>query len=227
MRNRAPVARFEKINNFSITPPGDVTKPIDTGKADVAFKFVFAGNLGRFQQLGQLVEGAGNCLGDTSPPIELHLVGTGTLETKLRSIVDQKGYSNVFFHSYRRPEEIGPFLQTFDAGVVSLRPGLLDVAFPSKTFSYWANDLPIFAIVDADRELGRMIDETDSGLVCPDNDVASIASHMRKLAQTEKKWTGVEDRTRHLWSPEDTVIQWRNLIARLASDEKSGKQQVS
>ena len=62
-----------------------------------------------------------------------------------------------------------------DAGIVSLAPGVIDCAYPSKLMTYLEVGLPVVAVVETDSELAGFVESHGLGWVASPNDVGAIA----------------------------------------------------
>ena len=117
---------------------------------------VYAGNLGRFQNIPRIAEVMAYFDGD--PRVSFDIVGDGPLGPWLRRFAEANALRNVRFHGYVAPDRLATMLrQDFDVGIVSLHPGVIRNAYPSKTLSYLRNGLPVLALVETDSQLTQTL----------------------------------------------------------------------
>lgn len=123
---------------------------------------VFAGNLGRFQNLEVLIDAATILIDDAA--VEFHIFGDGTRWFALERTIDERRLDSVHLYGHQQPEQVATFLrERADLAVVSLAPGVIGAAYPSKTLSYLRNGCPVLALVEADSELARTVQASGAG----------------------------------------------------------------
>ncbi|MGE0233015.1 MAG: glycosyltransferase family 4 protein [Flavobacteriaceae bacterium] len=156
-----PAAPVSVISNFAIGADHMVENDADSVRQG-AVRFIFAGNLGRFQNLEKLVE----AFGRVDPAhARLDLLGDGEMRAALEDSVRRLGIGNVAFHGFKQPEEAFRQIRASDVAVISLDKGIARYAFPSKTLTYLAAGRPLLAFVAADCSLARMIADAGAGVV--------------------------------------------------------------
>lgn len=126
-------------------------------------RLVFTGNLGRFQGLETLVQAV---LDDDAgaDPLELVFMGEGAVKHDLmRKVQDAPAgvRERVSFVPHGTPAEARLLIRDADYGVVSLTPGVIKFAYPSKCATYLSEGTPVLALVESDSELA--VDVQDRG----------------------------------------------------------------
>jgi colanic acid biosynthesis glycosyl transferase WcaI len=163
-------------------------------------RFLFAGNLGRFQGLEQIVEAARMLA--TKGQVQVIFMGDGAVKQRLIELAGDLAGGQIQFLPHQSAEAAFDAMRECDYGIVSLQPDVYRYAYPSKTAAYLAAGCPLLAVVEPESELARMIRRHDMGYVAASHAAVDIASALA-LAACE----------RDLWSPA------RRLgIARLAND---------
>ena len=173
-------AKIRKINNFdpwTLPVSGDARRAID-GPLIV----VYAGNLGRFQGLEKvfatLVE-----LKDEN--VEFHFIGDGPLRPGLEQLVKDHSLAKVNCDGYMPPSDLADFLrERAHVGLVSLQPGVVFSAFPSKTMSYLRNGLPVLSAVEPESDLASMLVSHGAGWVADPAVDGSMAREIRNVADS-------------------------------------------
>ena len=205
-RGAAP-KRLVVINNFAAVTSESADRPARSGPA----RFVFAGNIGRFQYLEELVE----AFASIDPAVAvLEFLGEGRAKAGLQRVVAQRGIATVRFHKALPVASAFEFMRGCDVGVVSLAPGLIRYAYPSKTFTYLAAGLPLLALVENDSELARETRARHIGLAVDWREPASRrVEAIHELASwPAEKCDAVGERSRGLFDPEVARAKWLELF---------------
>ncbi len=148
------------------------------------FKILFAGNIGVAQDF--------NCIIDAMNKIKnypIHLVVLGDGRAKKESIekVQQLGLeSNISFLGSFPLEYMPYFFNKSDALLISLKKSIVfSKTIPAKTQSYMAFGKPI--LTNADGEVSRIIDESNSGLTSNSGNHLLLADNILKLSKISDK----------------------------------------
>lgn len=200
------------INNFAAVASRD-EEHVRSGPA----RFVFAGNIGRFQNLERLVE----IFEQVDPNIAiLEFLGEGRAKADLMEMVLQKNIRTVKFHAALPLDEAFEFISNCDVGIVSLMPGLYKLAYPSKTFTYLAAGLPVLALIETESELARETEARRVGFArdWSDSD-ESILSAVRELALNAPTAKDVRQRSVDLFDRENARRKWLDLLRELEIGE--------
>lgn len=215
--------RLAIINNFD---PWREVEPAVQSSEDMGgdrkrpMRVIFAGNLGRFQNLETLTEAMIE-LGD-DPEIEFHIYGDGAMQDYLRDAVANHRVQNVWLHGYRQPDEIAKVLQyDADVGVVSVVPGVVRAAYPSKTMSYLRHGCPVLAIVEEDSELARSLERFGAGFQVDPVDPGSAADELRRLSKDRQVLADARGSAVRMYqesfSKERQLDRWAELFEDMAS----------
>lgn len=180
--------RIEVINNFDpwsldepITGRDDARPPGGDDDRDDNFNVVFAGNLGRFQGIETIIEAIVRLRADTN--IHFHFFGNGPLRPHIDDAVAEHQLSTVHLHGYQSPQVLADFLRDgAGLGIVSLAPGVIRAAYPSKTMSYLRNGCPVLALVEADSELARTVTDSGAGVQVDPSDPDAVAATIKDIA---------------------------------------------
>lgn len=148
---RCPV---EVINNPALISFEDGAPPADLVKRPGAVRIIFAGNLGRFQDLPLLADGIAR-LFPAHPELELFFLGDGVALPDLRAKWGDN--PQVRFGPFLPFAQARPLIQDADAGLVSLAPDIHRVAFPSKMQTYLGLGVPVLALVDPESAIAGTI----------------------------------------------------------------------
>lgn len=180
---------------------------------DGTTQIIFAGNLGQFQGLEAVVD-AMRLVERDHPNLKLVLMGEGKALPALRERAE--GLTNVHFEAHLPFEEAQHRIAAADIGLVSLEPGIVRYAFPSKTLTYLGLGLPVLVIADAESELIGMIEANGIGHVASDRSPEAIAACLRTLVENGNepdrfrgevaRWYGENFEREHL------IARWAETI---------------
>jgi glycosyltransferase involved in cell wall biosynthesis len=184
-------------------------------KKKAGLKMVFAGNLGRFQNLWQLM-GAMSLITHRQD-IELFFLGSGMLKEQL--IFNQiNTNSNIKFLGHQPLEIVYEAIRDADVCLVTLGKGIYKYAYPGKTMSYLKQGKPIIATVELKSELARDIIGKGYGFVVPHDDERCLADLFLKIAD-DLAWCNAMGRAakkvyRKQFSSKVALERWSILLDR-------------
>lgn len=181
------------INNSVIPPPDRlrVEHPL-TPKPRGAFDVLYAGNLGRYQDLETVVAAA--ALLRAYPHIRFLVVGVGVLLPRLKQLSNEMNCHSLRFLGNQPQSVLESLMQECDLALVSQLAGLHRYGFPSKTQGYLAAGCRLLAVVDEPSELATMVRSRQLGVVCPPGQPGVIAQAVLELSR-QPAWSE-KDRSR-------------------------------
>lgn len=154
------------------------------------FNVVFAGNMGKAQALGTVIEAAASLHSYSN--IQFVLVGEGTETQRLKDIVEKNNINNVVFIPRMPMTEIGGVLQQANALLVHLKKDpLFEITVPSKTQAYMAIGKPLIMAVQGDA--ADLVDWAQCGRTAISEDCQSLAKaivDIYSLSEQEKSRMG-------------------------------------
>lgn len=130
------------------------------------FRVLFAGNLGRFQGLEEIVEVVRDLIPD-HPELQLHFLGEGVRRKQLEKAAGDLLDDGIFFHGHVPQEIAAAGIAAADISLITLQPGIIRYAYPSKTMTCFCAGTAMLAMLERDSELGRFIREKKAGFVVP------------------------------------------------------------
>ncbi len=174
--------RVQIINNFDLPDYADSSElslERAAGEADVdRIRVVFAGNLGRFQGLQDIVRAAGRLDDRRSGSLEIIFMGDGIAKEELMALAAEAEASRpslrIRFLPHGSPAQARALMRTADYGLVPLIPEVIRYAYPSKVATYLSENLPVIAVVEPDSELARMVSGERIGFVAAPGDTAGL-----------------------------------------------------
>lgn len=142
---------------------------------------VFAGNIGRAQAMGTLVDAAAR-LSDLTH-FRLVIVGSGSELQATKDEAVRRGVENIMFAGRFPPALMPEIFVRSAALLVSLtREEIFSLTIPSKVQAYFAAGRPVIGCLDG--EGARVIEEAGAGWACPAEDAEALASTIRRLMAT-------------------------------------------
>lgn len=110
------------------------------------FRVVYAGNLGKMQNVELVLEAAALMKDDAD--VSFYIVGGGVNEEQLKTFAKENELNNVTFVGMQPPEEVADLYTAADVNVIPLQKGLIYAALPSKTADCLIAGKPIITCVD-------------------------------------------------------------------------------
>lgn len=149
-------------------------------QADGRFRIVFAGNMGKAQALGTVIEAA-ELLAKQRPEITFVLVGSGIEVENLKRMVAAKNLDNISFIPRVPMNEVGAILGAADALLVHLKDDpLFAITVPSKTQAYMAIGKPLLMAVRGDA--AELVERASCGVSALPENPQSLADAALRLA---------------------------------------------
>lgn len=179
-----------------------------------AFQIIFAGNLGNFQGLNQVID-AFHELDGRGVNAELVLLGDGVAEAELRLRAGALLDRTIFFVGRVSQAEAEIHIARADLALVALNPGVIRTAFPSKTMTYLSVGTPVLAAVGGSSELGAFLESEGVGSSCELDPLAIADAVESSISGLNTAPDEVKASARRYASAESRLPQWSSLIAEL------------
>ena len=125
------------------------------------FVLMYAGNIGHPTDIETIIDAAEKLGSDDR--FHFVFIGSGAKKSWLIDAVDKRELGNVTILDQRPRADQSIFLNACDIGIISLVPGMLGTAMPSRTYNILAAGKPILALTDKGSELAQVIDEEQIG----------------------------------------------------------------
>ena len=172
-------AKCHVLNNFqqehfetTVQPPAELVKP------DGMRRVIFAGNLGRFQNLETLADGIASCLPEF-PDLELFFLGSGALKNTLRHRYSSN--NRIKFAPFLPLSQANILIADADIALVSLSEGMHRVAYPSKLLTYAGLGVPMLALVDPKSDLARTVKNNQLGVAVSEQTAEGVSHALKQL----------------------------------------------
>jgi colanic acid biosynthesis glycosyl transferase WcaI len=218
----AKLGRIAVINNFDpwvlppeLTPHRSSERGCRTEGPEL--KIMYAGNIGRFQNIPRIAEVMAYFKGD--PRVSFDIVGDGPLKPWLEQFAERNALRNVCFSGYVAPDRLATMMrQEFDVGIVSLHPGVIRNAYPSKTLSYLRNGLPVLALVEADSQLTKALRRYGAGRSADPTRPAAVEAAIEALLDDPAALAEMGERARSMYETEFSQVRQLRLWSDLFHD---------
>ena len=209
---------IQTISNFQqpastddCTPPADLIKKTGTRRA------IFAGNMGKFQNLELLCEGFTLCFA-RHPELELLLIGDGEMKPALeKRWADTKQIRFGPFLPYAQAESL---IAGADFGLISLAPNIHHVSHPSKALSYFSVGLPALALIEPESAMAQTIEREGLGAVPAEPTPEAIAAAIDRMLEREDASATVLEYHRQNTQKSAVMAKWETLFNVLALPAK-------
>lgn len=139
-----------------------IAAPPDLQKPEGTLRVIFAGNLGRFQNLPLLAEGVALCLA-RNPRMDLMFLGDGVALPELKA--RWGAHPQVRFAHFLPFAQARGIIASANVGLVSLAPDIFRVAYPSKVATYLDLGLKVLVLVEPHSRMARDLAEGGQGAV--------------------------------------------------------------
>lgn len=183
------------------------------------FNFTFAGNVGKLQNLENVLRGFGLAC-KMQPGLNLNIVGDGSHLETLKGIAREEGITGAAFWGRRKSGEMPAFFRASDVMVLSLNnaPGL-DLTVPAKFQAYLAFHKPVFCVTGG--EVRALVEKHGIGLCAdPDSPEAIRDGFLQFYSLKRDGLAGFADNARRLV---DTVYNGESISAAMRSIVACGR----
>lgn len=176
-----PLSRIEVVYNWAAEEhllDAEPLPPEGWPEGEGLFRVLFAGNLGRAQGLGAVVEAARR-LRERRPEVRFVILGDGVEAAELKR--QAAGLDNVIFLKRVDRERAARCLGAAEALLVHLvDEQLFEITIPSKIQTYLAAGRPI--VVGVKGDAADLVRQAGAGVACRPGDPGSIAEAVDRLA---------------------------------------------
>ena len=171
--------------------------------------FTFAGNVGKVQNLDNIIKAFGSLPYEYIQKAQLNIIGDGSHSIALRELVHQNSFKNIVFWGKKPREEMYKYFRSSDFLIVSLvdKP-IFSLTVPAKLQTYIASNRPILAVINGDAS--DIVQDNNLGYCTKPDDVSEIKDVFMKCVDTDK--TIMEEFTRNCEHLTETTFDKENII---------------
>jgi glycosyltransferase involved in cell wall biosynthesis len=146
-------------------------EPITLSSEDL-IQITFAGNVGKVQNLENVIKAFCNLPGKIQAKAQLNIIGDGSNLNNLKLLF--QGNKKIIFHGKKNRVDMAKYYQASDFLVVSLidKP-IFSITVPAKIQTYIAAKKPILGFINGDA--AELIHDNNLGLCAGPSDITNIA----------------------------------------------------
>jgi glycosyltransferase involved in cell wall biosynthesis len=148
-------------------------------KLENKFVVVFGGNMGKSQQLENVLTLAENCEGYKD--VVFLLLGDGLQKLSIEKEINRKNIHNIIVISTIPKPDYQKLISVCDIGLISLHQDFTIPNIPSKTLDYFNLGVPVLASIDRATDYGAYLDEANAGLWSYAGDHSAFKENFDKL----------------------------------------------
>ncbi|HVT35169.1 MAG TPA: glycosyltransferase, partial [Nevskiaceae bacterium] len=159
-----------------LAPDGNAFRG-ELGLRDGDIVAMYAGAVGPKQGLRILLDVAPRL-----PHVQFVVVGAGDEWLALKQMAEQGRLSNLRFAQTQPEDRLPEVINAADIHLILQLGSITNVVMPSKLANIYACARPVIATAAADTALGRVIEQSGGGILCPPDDAAALAQAVARLA---------------------------------------------
>ncbi len=171
--------------------------------------FTFAGNVGKVQNLDNIILAFGKLDKEYSDKSQLNIIGDGSHLASLEELVKENNIKNIIFHGRKPRDDMYMYFNASDFLIVSLvdKP-IFSLTVPAKTQTYIAAKKPIIGIING--EAAQIIEENNLGYIASPSNIENITNIIKKAIDTNA--SDIEQFTRNSEELTKTIFDKNNII---------------
>lgn len=143
------------------------------------FVVVFGGNMGKSQQLENVISLAKKC--EQYTDVVFLLLGDGLQKLRIEKEINDNGIKNIIITSTIPKPDYQKLISVCDIGLISLHQDFTIPNIPSKTLDYFNLGIPVLASIDKATDYGAYLDEANAGIWSYAGDHDSLKNNFDKL----------------------------------------------
>lgn len=148
------------------------------------FNFTFAGNIGKVQNLENVIRGF-SLLSRDNKNVQLNIIGDGSHLSTLKHMVKKENMKNIVFWGRKKLDDMPIYFNASDVLLISLKNDpLFELTVPSKFQAYLCANRPILCIMKG--EVAFMVKKYRIGICAEPDNLMSIKQGFLKLFKMKK-----------------------------------------
>jgi len=153
---------------------------------DKKIHFTFAGNIGKVQNLDNIIKAFSDLPSKYIEKAQLNIIGDGSHLESLKDFVNKNSFKNIVFWGRKPRDEMYRYFSASDFLIVSLidKP-IFSLTVPAKVQTYIAANRPILAVINGDA--ADIINDYKLGYCAKPNDIYNIKEAFIKCIDTDEK----------------------------------------
>lgn len=177
-------ATGDKIDNKKKININSILKKKKVFLNNKNLKIIYAGNIGRFQDLDTIFKGMLKLPNNSK--VEMLVMGEG-MKKKYFLDFATKNNLNIKFLDYQTPKIAKSIISKADLGIVTLNKNMYKYAYPSKISTYLQQGIPIICPLEKDSQIAADMKSMKYGFWTPRKDSKKLAQLLVKLS-SKKSW---------------------------------------
>lgn len=177
---------FHYLPNWADDLDGDLASK-NLGKSEGVTHFTFAGNIGKVQNLENIISAFLSLSNEYQEKSQLNIIGDGSHLDNLKLLSNNN--SNIVFHGKKPRSDMASYYKASDFLIISLiDEPIFSVTVPAKTQTYIAAKKPILAIINGDT--ASIIQDNNLGLCADPSKIDAIATMFQRcidMGQVERQ----------------------------------------
>ena len=177
---------FHYLPNWADDLDGNLTSK-NLGKSKEATHFTFAGNIGKVQNLENIISAFCLLSSEYQEKSQLNIIGDGSNLDNLKLLTNNN--PNIVFHGKKPRSDMASYYKASDFLIISLiDEPIFSVTVPAKTQTYIAAKKPILAIINGDT--ASIIQDNNLGLCADPSKIDAIATMFQRcmdMGQVERQ----------------------------------------
>jgi glycosyltransferase involved in cell wall biosynthesis len=192
----------------------DMNKELADLGANDKIQFTFAGNVGKMQNLENIISAFCSLPNEYQEKAQLNIIGDGSNLDSLKLLANNN--SNIVFHGKKPRSDMSSYYKASDFLIISLiEEPIFSATVPAKTQTYIAAKKPILAIINGDT--ASIIQDNNLGLCVDPSNIDAITKIFQRcidMSQTEiQNFTNENDRLlATIFNKEKTIDKLLKLV---------------
>ncbi len=176
---------------------------------DEKIHFTFAGNIGKVQNLDNVIKAFGGLSDVSLNKAQLNIIGDGSELDNLKSLVKKNKLKNIIFWGRKPRDEMYKYFRASDFLIVSLidKP-IFSLTVPAKVQTYIAASKPILAIINGDA--ADIIKDNNLGYYAKPDNISEIKQAFIKCINVNEK--EIEEFTKNCENLTKTTFNKNKII---------------
>jgi len=183
----------------------------------------YSGNMGRAHDFGIVLDAAERL---KTTDVVFLWIGNGSQRSWLEHEARRRGLDSFLFKPYQPRERLAQSLSAPDAHLISLRPDMEGLIFPSKFYGILAAGRPSLFLGDPEGDVAAELYKHRCGYSIAPGDADALASRILHLSENTENCRAMGERARHafitLYDEQLAVERWARLLRDIA-DAPSGR----
>ncbi len=148
--------------------------------------YLFAGNIGRVQNLENVINGFKLLSDSDKENAQLNFIGDGSYLKELKEIAGSDLDKSIFFWGRKERKDMSKYYNASDYLIISLKDDpIFSITVPSKFQTYLAAEKPILSFVNG--EVNELVEKYNLGLFSESNNVNKIKEIFKESLYLKKE----------------------------------------